>query len=290
MKSSRTIALALDEATHHLTPARPKSPRLDAEILLAHVLGETRSRLYTLSYQSLGDAYYESFWELVEQRRNGVPVAYLVGWREFYSRRFSVTPDVLIPRPETETLVEESLRLIEQSGLVRPRLLDLGTGSGCVGITLALECADSVVKATDLSVQALEVAEENARRLGCQQRIKFFQGDLFAALEGRQRGFDVIVSNPPYVATDLGPRPEENVVRNEPSLALFAGRDGLDVIRRLIQEAPGWLNPGGNLAIEMASFQIEGVEALMQERGFSTTRILADLAGLPRVLVGRWEN
>ncbi|CAN0471755.1 unnamed protein product, partial [Phaeothamnion confervicola] len=105
-----------------------------------------------------------------------------------------------------------------------------------------------------------------------------------------RRNYDLIVSNPPYVATDLGPRPEKNVVRNEPSQALFAGRDGLDVIRRLIRQAPDWLNQGGSLAIEMATFQIEGAEALMQERGFQATRILADASGLPRVLAGRWEN
>ena len=290
MKVARTIALALDEAVTRLTPKQPRSPRLDAEVLLAHVMGESRGRLYVLSYQSLPENLYEEFHQLVEQRRNGVPVAYLVGWKDFYSRRFAVTPAVLIPRPETETLVEESLHILERSGLVRPRVLEVGTGSGCVALTLALECPDAVVRATDICVQALEVAEENARRLGAERRVKFLQGDLFAPLEGRRRHYDLIVSNPPYVATDLGPRPEENVVRNEPSQALFAGRDGLDVIRRLIAQAPDWLNQGASLALEMASFQIEGAEALLQQRGFQATRILPDTSGLPRVLTGRWEN
>ena len=152
MKASRTVALALDEATAHLMGPRPKSPRLDAELLLAHVLGETRTRLYTLSYQSLGEQNFDTFWGLVEQRRNGVPVAYLVGWREFYSRRYCVTPAVLIPRPETETLVEEALHLIEQSGLIRPRIFEIGTGSGCVAISLAMECREVAVRAGDISL------------------------------------------------------------------------------------------------------------------------------------------
>lgn len=284
-----TVSSALDEGASFLAPHRPKTPRLDAELLLAHVLGETRTRLYARAFQSLTEAELDTYRGLLEQRRNGVPIAYLVGWKEFYSRRLLVTPHVLIPRPETELMVEEAIRLLARSGLVRPRILDVGTGSGCIAITMALECPDAMVRATDVSRQALEVAEENSRRYGLERRLKLFQGDLFTAIEGRTSPFDIIISNPPYVGTDMGPRPEENVVRNEPNQALFAGRDGLEVIKPLIAGSPRWLNPGGHLLIEMAAFQVEGVEALMVERGYQDTRILPDLSGLPRVVVGRWE-
>lgn len=281
-----TVAAALDEGAAYLSPCRPKTPRLDAEVLLAHVLGRTRTHLYTASGEPLGDQVLSHYRELLGQRRRGVPIAYLIGSREFYSRRFVVTPQVLIPRPETELLVEASLAVLRGAGLTRPRVLELGTGSGCIAVTLALEFPSALVMATDIEPGALEVAAENVDRLGA--RVTLAQGDLFEAV-GREGPFDLIVSNPPYVGTDQGPRPEENVVRNEPARALFGGADGLEVIRPLIQGAPDYLAEGGCLVLEMAPFQIERVEAVMQDRGFTNTRIVPDLAGLPRALTGRWE-
>jgi release factor glutamine methyltransferase len=268
------------------------SARLDSEVLLGHILNISRTQLFCRSFEVLGSAQVEAFFGLISQRSQGAPVAYLVGHKEFYSREFQVTPSVLIPRPDTETLVDEAIRLVERSGLARPRILELGTGSGCLAITLALEIDGSLVRATDISLEAIQIAEENSRRLGSERQIKWFCSDLFDDLVDLKLkpGFDLIVSNPPYVATDCGPRPDDAVVRYEPGLALWAGRDGLDLIRRLVDQAPYWLNPGGSIAIEMASFQVEGVEALMQQRGFAATSIIADTAGLPRVVVGRWEN
>ena len=284
-----TVARVLDEATEFLSRSRPRTPRLDAEILLSYVLGHTRTQLYTRAFEKLPAAQWERFQALLEQRGQGAPVAYLVGWKEFYGRRFTVTPDVLIPRPETEILVEECIRCSSRSGLARPRMLDACTGSGCVAITLALEVAEAQVRACDLCPKALEIAVENLMAYNLERRIKLYQGDLWEALPRQAQRFDLIASNPPYVALDSGPRPEEGVVRYEPNLALFGGQDGMDLLRRLADGATRWLNPGGWMVLEMAPFQIEGMEAYLQERGFQHTSIVPDLSGLPRVLSGRWE-
>lgn len=289
MTGQATIAQALDDGTAFLLERRPRTPRLDAEVLLAYVLGQNRTQLYVRAHDPLTPQNLKEFRGLLERRGEGVPVAYLVGSKEFYGRRFLVTPAVLVPRPESELLVEQAIRSVARSGLVRPRLLDLCTGSGCLAISLALEIAEAQVRATDLCPDALQVAAENLASHDLERRIKLYEGDLFEALPRSSPLFDVVVSNPPYVATDSGPRPEEAVVRNEPNLALFGGRDGLDLVRRIIGEAGQWLNPGGTLVLEMAPFQIEGMEGLMQEVGFCDTEILPDLSGLPRVLSGRWE-
>ncbi len=289
MNPASSVAEALDEGTQYLARHRPRTPRLDAEVLLCHVIGHNRTQLYVRSHDPIAGPSLQRYRELLERRAQGAPVAYLVGSKEFYGRSFSVTPAVLIPRPETELVVEEALQLSSQSGLVRPRLLDVGTGSGCLAITLALEVEEAVVRACDVSPAALEVAAENLRLHHLERRIKLFEGDLLEALPERTPRFDGIVSNLPYVGTEFGPRPESGVVRYEPHLALFAGADGLELLRRLVQQATRWLNPGGWLVLEMAAFQIEGMEAVLQERGFSNTRIVPDLSGLPRVLSGRWE-
>ena len=284
-----TVARVLDEATDFLSTRRPRTPRLDAELLLAYVLGQTRTQLFTRAFEFLPSAHVEQFQELLQQRGQGAPVAYLIGWKEFYGRRFVVTPDVLIPRPETELVVEEAIRCVERSGLARPRIFDCCTGSGCLAVTLALEVAEAQVRASDLCSKALEVAAENFRLLNLERRIKLFEGDLLRALPPSSQRYDFIVSNPPYVATDSGPRPEEGVVHYEPNLALFGGRDGTDLLKRLVRESVHRLNPGGWLILEMAPFQIEGMEAFLQEQGYQHTQMLPDLSGLPRVLSGRWE-
>ncbi|MBS2040782.1 peptide chain release factor N(5)-glutamine methyltransferase [bacterium] len=286
---SQTIARVLDEATEFLAARRPRSPRLDAELLLAYVTGQTRTQLFTRAFEHLSGSQLQQFQDLLEKRCQGAPVAYLIGWKEFYGRRFVVTPDVLIPRPETEMVVEETLRCVERSGLARPRIFDCCTGSGCLAVTLALEVAEAQVRASDICPKALEVAAENLRMHNLERRIKLFEGDLLQALPPKAQPYDFIVSNPPYVATDSGPRPEEGVVRYEPNLALFGGRDGQEVLKRLVLEARQRLNGGGWLILEMAPFQIEGMEAFLQEQGYVHTQITPDLSGLPRVLSGRWE-
>ncbi|MBX3165879.1 MAG: peptide chain release factor N(5)-glutamine methyltransferase [Candidatus Eremiobacteraeota bacterium] len=286
---SQTVSRVLDEATEFLASRRPRSPRLDAELLLAYVTGQTRTQLFTRAFEQLSAAHLAQFQDLLEKRGQGAPVAYLIGWKEFYGRRFVVTPDVLIPRPETEMVVEETLRCVARSGLARPRIFDCCTGSGCLAVTLALEVAEAQVRASDVCPKALEVAAENLRLHNLERRIKLFEGDLLKALPPETQRYDFIVSNPPYVATDSGPRPEEGVVHYEPNLALFGGRDGTDLLKRLSQEARRRLNPGGWLVLEMAPFQIEGMEAFLQEQGYQHTQLTQDLSGLPRVLSGRWE-
>ena len=286
---SQTVARALDEATEFLASRRPRTPRLDAELLLAYVTGQTRTQLFTRAFELLSPAHAQEFQDLLHKREQGAPVAYLIGWKEFYGRRFVVTPDVLIPRPDTEMVVEETLRCVSRSGLARPRIFDCCTGSGCLAVTLALEVAEAQVRASDLCPKALEVAAENLRLHNLERRIKLFEGYLLRALPPESQRYDFIVSNPPYVATDSGPRPEEGVVHYEPNLALFGGRDGTDLLRRLVQESRQRLNPGGWLILEMAPFQIEGMEAVLQEHGYQHTQITPDLSGLPRVLSGRWE-
>lgn len=285
----RTIAGALDHGTRLLKERRPRSPRLDAEVLLAHVLGCTRTQLYARGTDPLDPAVAERFESLLQRRRQGEPVAHLVGWKEFYGRRFEVTPDVLIPRPETEFLAEAGMQLLERTAPAQPDVLDLCTGSGAVAITLALEQSQARVWATDLSPEALTVAARNARAHDVGDRVQLAHGDLFEALPQRRR-FDLIVANPPYVGTERGPAPEELVVKHEPSMALFAGPDGMEILRRIITEAPDWLVDGGCLALEVAAGQSEAVEALMQERGFRDTGLVCDLQGLPRVVLGHWEE
>lgn len=280
-----TVAQALDEGAARLSCCRPRTPRLDAEVLLAHVLESNRTRLYVEANQVLADTALERYRGLLAFRERGIPVAYLVGYRDFYSRRFEVSPDVLIPRPETETLVEVGLEALRRSALTRPRVLDLGTGSGIVAATLALERPGAEVVAVELEPDAGRVATRNFRNL--RTEVQLLLGDLFDPVEGR---FDLIVSNPPYVGLDCGPQPEKNVRDYEPFTALFGGRTGREILERIVTRAPDFLVEGGVLALELAPHQSEGVEALMIDRGFRHTRLVADLAGLPRVVAGSWEE
>jgi len=286
---SRTISEALESAARFLREKRGRSPRLDAEVLLAHLMGLSRTQLYARGADPLDPSLLEAFQELLERRREGEPVAHLVGWKEFYGRRFAVTPHALIPRPETEFLVEAGLQLLERSAPIRPEILELCTGSGAVDITLALEMPHAVIRATDLSEQALQLARENVLKHRVDERVHLSCGDLFLALS-KPRRFDLILANPPYVGTERGPAPEEAVVRHEPAMALFAGPDGLEIVRRLVAEAPDWLVDGGHLVLEISAAQSEGVEAMMHERGFRDTGLVCDLAGLPRIVLGRWEE
>lgn len=267
--------------------------RLDAEVLLAHALDSERLRLYIDYEKPVLPDERERFRELVGRRaRERVPVSLLLGQREFWSLSFRVTPDVLTPRPETETLVEAALaKLPDRED--RSRILDLGTGSGAIALSIALERPRAEVTATDISEAALQIAAENADRLqvGLQvglearKRVRLLAGDLFEPVAGER--FDLIVSNPPYVARrDAGTLPPE--LGHEPEQALFGGEDGLEVIRRLVAEAPDHLSPGGWLGIELAPEQAEAVERMLVERGFGELERHLDLAKRPRVVGARW--
>lgn len=257
----------------------PREARLEAQVLAAHSLGVNRAWLIAHGDEPLPPAAAQALSARLARRLAGEPVAYILGRREFHGREFRVTPDVLIPRPETELLVEAALARLPED---RPAcVLDLGTGSGCVAISLALERPGCAVTAVDLSPAALAVARDNAARLGA--RVEFAAGDLFLPLQGRR--FDLIVGNPPYVAVH-DPHLTRGDLRSEPRLALASGADGLDAIRAIAAAAPRHLRPGGHLLLEHGWDQPGAVRALLRAAGLAEVATLRDLAGLPRVSLG----
>jgi release factor glutamine methyltransferase len=263
------------------------SARLDAEVLLAHALEVDRLRLYLDYEKPVLAEERDRFRTLVGRRATErVPVSQLLGSREFWSLSFRVSSDVLTPRPETETLVEAALaKLPDPEGAYR--VLDLGTGSGAIALSIASERPQAEITATDLSKAALQIAAQNADDLQARERIRLLEGDLFVPVESER--FDVIVSNPPYVARDdEATLPPE--LAHEPELALFGGADGLTVIRRLVAEAGDHLSPGGWLLIELAPMQVETVEEIFAAAGFEDVERRFDLAKRPRVVGARWSG
>ena len=270
----RTIAEILRTAA--IEPA-------DARVLLRCVLGASDAQLAAHPERELTAAEREQFLALAARRRAGEPVAYLTGEREFYSLPFKVTPAVLIPRPETELLVEAALEWI--GGDAPVRVLDLATGSGCVAIAIARHRAGAQVTAADLSPAALAVARENAKMLGV--GIEFIESDWFAALAGRR--FDLIVANPPYVA-EGDSHLESGDLRFEPRNALVAGVDGLTCIEIIVAEAAAHLNDGGSLLFEHGFDQAARCRALLQSAGFQKVASWRDLAGIERISGGCRRN
>jgi len=265
----------LDLGQGHLTGA-VDNPRREAALLLGEVLGLREAQLYARADDDVPEAAALSYGQLIRQRMDRTPVAYLLGRREFYGRRFAVDPRVLIPRPETEHLVEAALASLEPGA----RVLDLGTGSGCIGITLALERPGIRVVATDLSLGALAVAAANCQRLGAGSRVRLVRADLLSALRiGR---FDLIVSNPPYVAVEDWPTLMPDVRDHEPPEALFAG-DGLLFYRRILGSSSP-LVPGQRLLLELGKGQLDAVADLAVRGGFRVVEAMNDLASVPRVL------
>jgi release factor glutamine methyltransferase len=256
-----------------------ESHRLDAELLLAHVLACKRVELYTSFDQPVAAADRERFRELVRRRaKQRIPVAYLTGTREFWSQALRVTPDVLIPRPETETLVRACAKLGPR------RIADVGTGTGCIAIALARELPAASLLGIDLCEAALAVAAQNVALADLDGRIELAQGDL---LDGRDERFELIASNPPYVpSAELGRLAPE--LAHEPRLALDGGADGLSVLRRLIEQAPAHLCAGGHLALEVGAGQAGAVAALARAAGAGEIRLERDLAGSERVVVARF--
>jgi release factor glutamine methyltransferase len=258
------------------------SARLDAEVLLAHVLATTRVGLYTAFDKPLGKEELASYRELVKRRLAGEPVAYLVGRQEFWSMSLEVDPRVLVPRRDTETLVEVGLRFARHPPGVR-RLADVATGSGAVALALAKEIPDATVVATDVSEDALAVASANVTRLEMGARVELRRGDLCAPIAGES--WDLIVSNPPYV-TDAEMRELSAEVKKEPRGALAGGADGLDLIGRLVPAATKLLRDGGMLAIEHGWKQGEAVRAIFTAAGLRDVETIQDLAGRDRVTRG----
>ncbi|MFA5506461.1 MAG: peptide chain release factor N(5)-glutamine methyltransferase [Vulcanimicrobiota bacterium] len=283
-----TVAETLQQAVTRLGQGLDKSsPRLDAEVLLAHVQNWTRTELHCRITDPLPKSRYREFLRLLDERAQGVPIAYLVGYKEFFSRRFWVKPGVLVPRPETELLVEQALTELRKTP-GPTRILDLCCGSGCIAITLCLETLGTTAVATDVSPDALAQSRENVCFFAVEERVEVVESDLFSALS--KEAFDLIVSNPPYIGTEYGPRPDANVAGHEPALALYSGADGTEYLREIVERAPAHLIEGGSLVVECACFQAERVEAWMADRGFNQTCLWHDLSGLPRGVSGRWEG
>ena len=253
-------------------------PALEARVLLAHQLGVERERLVAHPEQSVAPADADGFAQLAERRRRGEPLAYLLGQKEFHGRLFAVSPAVLIPRPETELLVETSLSLGLRDDA---RVVDLGTGSGCIAITLALERPAWQVTATDASPQAIEVARGNAENWHA-SNVMFRHGSWFTALSIQR--FDLIVSNPPYVAVG---DPHLDALRFEPALALVAESNGLASLQTIIEGAPPYLVPGGFLVLEHGHDQADAVRDSFTARGWCDVSTSADLAGFDRVTLAR---
>ncbi|PIQ38674.1 MAG: protein-(glutamine-N5) methyltransferase, release factor-specific [Lysobacterales bacterium CG17_big_fil_post_rev_8_21_14_2_50_64_11] len=255
-------------------------PRFEAELLLGHALGRDRAWLFAHGNESLAVAQQTAFTALLERRIGGEPVAYLIGARGFWTLDLAVQPGVLIPRPETELLVELALPRLARDG----RLADLGTGSGAIALAIASERPAAHVTAVDISTDALAVAQRNATATGI-GNVVFRHGDWLTPLAGER--FTVIVSNPPYLAAD-DPHLQQGDLRFEPALALASGDDGLDAIRRIIADAPSHLTPGGYLLLEHGWTQGEAVRALLAAHGFVEVCTALDLEQRERVTSARW--
>jgi len=278
---SMTIQQALAAAVQQLTE-QPDTARLDAELLLAHVLHKTRTWLHTWPEQPLSVQQLADFQQLVSRRVEGEPIAHLVGRQDFWSLTLQVSADTLIPRPETERLVELALARIPPQA--QWRIADLGTGTGAIALALAKERPQSLIIATDQSAAALTVARDNARTNQL-ANIQFRQGDWFEALQD-ETGFELIVSNPPYIK-ETDPHLQQGDVRFEPAGALKAGPAGLDDLQHIIQGALAHLVPGGWLLLEHGYDQGDAVLQLLKQAGYEQVTDYRDLAGQPRVAEGR---
>lgn len=258
------------------------SARLDAELLVGFALSLDRVALYLDLDRPLKEAELTRIRDLVARRRKREPVAYIVGHREFYGRRFATTSAVLIPRPDTETLIERALALVGVDG--EARTLDLCTGSGCIGITLAAERPRMRVDMTDLSKDALQIAKQNAETNDVVDGIAFYEGDLFAALP-EPTTYRLITANPPYIPTEDDEKLEADILDHEPHMALFGGTDGLDVVRRIVTEAPSWLAEEGTLLMEIGAGQSDDVVALCRaSRRYRDIAVHKDLGSIERVI------
>jgi len=280
-----TVGRLLNWTRDFLKKKGSESPRLDAEVLLASVLKCERVRLYTQFEDEVEEKPRATFRDLVKRRAEGAPVAYLVGHKEFYSLSFHVSPDVLIPRPDSEFVVVEALSKLK--GVDSPRCVDVGTGSGCLALACVHHHKTARFVAIDRSPEALAVARGNADKLGLTGRVEFLEGDLLGPVADRPP-FDLILSNPPYIASNVIPTLEPGVRDFEPHLALDGGEDGLRVVDRLIDQAVLLLKVGGYLILEIGSDQETPVRDLIARcAGLDLAPTIRDAANHPRVILAR---
>jgi release factor glutamine methyltransferase len=300
---------ALASAVEHLEASDVGSPRMNAETLLMFVLSCDRAHLYAHPERELTPEEQAGYDEVLAQRAAGMPSQYITGHQEFWGLDFVVTPAVLIPRPETEHLVEAVLELAR--GVSRPKLVDVGTGSGCVALALAHELKDAEVYAVDLSAAALEIARANAVRLQLEQRVQFLRCNVLKPVDNNSavpndaavipsedfspsrrtpialQNLDCVVSNPPYVGFSEADKVQRSVFEFEPRMAVFAGVNGLDVIGPLIKQAHSALKPGGWLALEIGYSMRDAVVALLHPTMWDDIRVIPDLQGIPRVIAAQ---
>ena len=280
-----TVGRLLKWTQDFLKKKGAESPRLDAEVLLASVLKCERVQLYTRFTDEVEEGPRSAFRDLVKRRAEGAPVAHLVGRKEFFSLDFAVSPAVLIPRPDSESVVVEALTRLK--GVEGPRCVDVGTGSGCLALAVAHRHKTARFIAIDLSPEALAVARGNAAKLKLSDRVEFREGDLLGPVAG-EAPFDLILSNPPYIASAVVPTLEPGVRDFEPHLALDGGEDGLCVVERLIGQALPLLKVGGSLILEIGSDQEAPVRDLIAARpGFDLAPTVRDAANHPRVIHAR---
>jgi len=275
---------AVDAAYQFFLDNDVPSPRLNAELLLMFVLGRERSYLYTYPERELTPEEQSRYDEVVSERARVCPTQYITGHQEFWGLDFIVSPAVLIPRPETEHVIETVLELLKDykpNGKLR--MIDIGTGSGCIALSVASELPQVEMHACDISEEALEVARANAVRLGLEKRIQFRHSDLLSAYQGEQ--FDFVVSNPPYVGESEADKVQKQVREFEPKTAVFSGWEGMEIYRRLIPQAHAALKPGGWLVTEIGYSTEEKVKQLLT--GFTNVQTTTDLQGIPRVVAAR---
>ncbi|HEV8370910.1 MAG TPA: peptide chain release factor N(5)-glutamine methyltransferase [Pyrinomonadaceae bacterium] len=277
-----SIADAIQQASQILRKAGVPESHREAGSLLAHVIHRDRTFLLSHAEDQLDPEQFSSFRDSVERRSTGEPLQYITGLQDFYGREFRVSPEVLIPRPETELLVAAALEFIGESEAI---ICDIGTGSGCIAVTLLCERPNARGVAVDVTAPALEIARQNAIDKGVDDRLTFTLSDCFESLPQDALQFDLIISNPPYVAADVISGLQREVKDHEPMVALSPGPDGLSIIRRLIEDAPSFLRKDGHLILEIGFDQGEAVERLVDNNDWKLIDILPDLQRIPRIVI-----
>jgi len=275
-----SIATVLLEGSQLLRKAGVPEARREAGSLLAHVIEKDRTFLISHAEDLLNEKEFETFREIVKRRASGEPLQYITGRQDFYGREFGVSPAVLIPRPETELLVEAALNVMDDDST----LCDVGTGSGCIAITLLCERPSARATAVDISEPALKVARQNAETFGVTDRLEFVRSDCFESLSNAAQ-FDLILSNPPYVSAEMIPELQREVKDHEPIVALSPGTDGLSIIRRLVDDAPQFLRKDGFMLLEIGFDQGEAIRELVDVQTWELIDIKPDLQGIPRTVL-----
>ncbi len=280
-----TLKRLLDWTNDYFEKVGSESSRLDAEVLLAEALQCQRIELYTRFEEVPPAETLTEYRAWVKRRGAGEPVAYIVGHKEFYSINFDVTPNVLIPRPETEHVVVAAIEAAKTIDDCPIRIIDVGTGSACVAIAIAKHIESSIIAATDISTEALEVARANAAKHEVTQQVRFFTGDLLDALPDGSKPVHLIVSNPPYIGRDEIDTVEETVLKYEPEMALFGGEQGTEIIQRLVDQSVDMLLPGGKLIFENSPAVFDQCLEIIENSPLTLAESIKDFAGLRRVIV-----